>query len=166
MPKRKMKNDLHLRFELQDSERNALDLLAASKAFNNVATGVGSVLTPLSGAMTAIVSAWIAKEGIESLHGAATRLADRMVGEQVRDLTEAYKQSTSNKLDTAKQIIQDAKNEGRDLTEQEQEMVNDLTKKQSLEEYTYERTKFSIVQGFRFFLGLDRPGGPDEIIKF
>jgi len=157
MPKRKMKNDLHLRFELQDSERDALDLLAASKAFNNVASGVGSVLAPFSSVMGTIVAAWIAKEGIEHLHGAATRLADRMVGEQIRDHTQSYRKATSNKLDTAKEIIQEAKNEKRELTEKEQQQVNELTKKQTLEEYTKERTKFSITQGLKFFLGLEGP---------
>jgi len=70
MPKRKPDQVIVHRLELQDKEREALELFVASTSVKNVGIGVGAVALPLGIAVTAfgaVIAAWVAKEGIEEL---------------------------------------------------------------------------------------------------
>jgi hypothetical protein len=46
MPKSKCDQVIGIRLELQDSEREALDVLVASEAVENIGNGLGAVITP------------------------------------------------------------------------------------------------------------------------
>ena len=64
-PKKKTDSLIGYRLELQDKERDALELIAASTAVKNVGEGVGAVIAPFGKVLSAVLAAWIAKEGVE-----------------------------------------------------------------------------------------------------
>lgn len=139
MPKRKMKDDLHFRFELQESERDALQAWTISNSFNNVASGVGSLLMPFSDAFKTIVAAIIAKEGVDWLLDKSTQLATKLWEDEVQAHLGTYQEYRNSFLNRAKDIAQKAHDEGRELTEEEKEIINQ--RPLSLEEWTKSKTK-------------------------
>lgn len=58
----KAKSDRHIthRIELQQTERDAFEMVAASMAVKNIGEGVGSILKPILGASLAGIGAWLA----------------------------------------------------------------------------------------------------------
>ena len=74
MPKAKPTQVIVHRIELQESERTTLDLALAGKfatngisAVGSVLAGVGTMLAPFSGALTALAALWIADRTIEEV---------------------------------------------------------------------------------------------------
>ena len=134
MPKRKMKDDLHFRFELQDSERDALQAWTISNSFNNVASGVGSLLMPFSDAFKTIVAAIIAKEGVDWLLNKSEEVATKLFKYEVDKHLNSYQEYRDSFLDKRKEVAQTAANEGRELTQQEKDYINQ--RPVSLEDYT------------------------------
>ena len=134
MPKRKMKDDLHFRFELQDSERDALQAWTISNSFNNVASGVGSLLMPFSDAFKTIVAAIIAKEGVDWLLNKSEEVATKLFKDEVDKHLNSYQEYRDSFLDKRKEVAQTAANEGRELTQQEKDYINQ--RPVSLEDYT------------------------------
>ena len=65
MPKRPSKSVNGYRVELQDTERSMAEMVTASMAVRNVGQGVGAVLAPFGGVLSAVAAAIIAKEGVE-----------------------------------------------------------------------------------------------------
>lgn len=139
MPKRKMKDDLHFRFELQDSERDALQAWTISNSFNNVASGIGSLLMPFSDAFKTIVAAIIAKEGVDWLLNKSEEVATKLFKDEVEKYVDSYKEYRQSLLDRKKEVAQTAHNEGRELTEKEKEFINQ--RPLSLEEWTKSKAK-------------------------
>jgi len=129
MPKRRSpdKNHHTYRVELQQHERETLDTLAASMSVNNVLSGVGNLLTPFSDVMGVIIAAWIAKEGVDSLHQSATKLATTLWEDDVDEMIEDYKAKQKSYGDRAKAIVQNARDENRELTQEEMDEVNRLS---------------------------------------
>ena len=60
MPKRKPDQVIVHRIELQDSERDSLDMWVASRSFANIGEGVGAVLKPITGMTITGMAALIA----------------------------------------------------------------------------------------------------------
>ena len=139
MPKRKMKDDLHFRFELQDSERDALQAWTISNSFNNVASGVGSLLMPFSDAFKTIVAAIIAKEGVDWLLNKSEEVATKLFKDEVDKHLNSYQEYRDSFLDKRKEVAQTAANEGRELTQQEKDYINQ--RPVSLEDYTKSKAK-------------------------
>lgn len=142
MPKRKMKDDLHFRFELQDSERDALQAWTISNSFNNVASGVGSLLMPFSDAFKTIVAAIIAKEGVDWLLNKSEQIATKLFKDEIDKYVDSYKEYRQSFLDRAKEIATRARDEGRELTDEEKEIINQ--RPLSLEEWTKTKTRQKI----------------------
>jgi hypothetical protein len=74
MPKAKPDKVVVHRIELQKTEREILEAAAMAAGVGNLAKGAGALLTgagaliaPLGGALTAIIAAYVAKEGIEDI---------------------------------------------------------------------------------------------------
>ena len=139
MPKRKMKDDLHFRFELQDSERDALQAWTISNSFNNVASGVGSLLMPFSDAFKTIVAAIIAKEGVDWLLNKSEEVATKLFKDEVDKHLNSYQEYRDSFLDKRKEVAQTAANEGRELTQKEKDYINQ--RPISLEDYTKSKDK-------------------------
>jgi hypothetical protein len=151
LPRRKADKVHSIRLELQQNERDALDIWVASKAIDNIGTGVGQLLMPFSGAISAVMAAWIAKEGAEAVWDAAFGLADRLYGDEVEASIAQYKQAQNTKLDNAKEIVQKAHDEDRPLTEKEQQQVEKLSEKETYEEYQKSRPRTLIENAVRIF---------------
>jgi hypothetical protein len=84
MPKAKPSQVIVHRLELQTTEREALEaalagnfLTNAVSAAGSVLTGLGAVLAPFSGALTAIAGLWIAEKGATALIDAAENTAEQ-----------------------------------------------------------------------------------------
>ena len=73
MPKRRVRNLDGIRIEFNQTERDALEMWAAGSAAGDVLSGVGRILAPFEGAITALTVAWIAEEGIKSILGGAQK---------------------------------------------------------------------------------------------
>lgn len=59
-------DELHgFRLELNNTEREALELLVTSNAVKNVGVGVGAVMKPVLDNLTVILAAVVAKEGFD-----------------------------------------------------------------------------------------------------
>lgn len=71
MPKKKCDNMTGFRFELQDTERNMLELYTASAAVKNIGEGVGAILKPLADNAVALVGLIIAHEGFQFIEDKA-----------------------------------------------------------------------------------------------
>lgn len=149
MPRRKADKVHSIRLELQQNERDALDIWVASKAIDNIGTGIGSLLMPFSGAISAVMAAWIAKEGAEAVWDSALGLANRLYGDEVDASIEQYKQAQNNKLDRAKEIVQKAHDEDRPLTDKEQQQVEKLSQKETYEEYQKAKPRTLIENAVR-----------------
>ena len=134
MPKRKMKNDLHFRFELQDSERDALQAWTISNSFNNVASGIGSLLMPFSDAFKTIVAAIIAKEGVDWLLNKSEEVATKLFKDEVDKHLGSFQEYRNSFLEKRKDLVEAAANEGRELTQEEKDFINQ--RPLSLEDYT------------------------------
>ena len=152
MPKRKADKVHSIRLELQQNERDALDIWVASKAIDNIGTGVGTLLMPFSAAFSTLMAAWIAKEGAEAVWGSYMGVIDRLYGDEVEASVEQYKQAQNNKLSTAKDIVQNAHDEGREMTEKEKQQVEKLSQKQTYEEYQKSKSRTIIETAARFIL--------------
>jgi hypothetical protein len=105
-----------------------------SNSFNNVASGLGSLLMPFSDAFKTIVAAIIAKEGVDWLLNKSEDLARRLFEDEVNNYVDSYKEYRQSMLDRAKGIAQRAHDEGRELTDEEKEIINQ--RPLSLEEWT------------------------------
>ena len=150
---KKPTDKLHgVRIELQQNERDALDIWVASKAIDNIGTGVGTLLMPFSAAFSTLMAAWIAKEGAEVVWNSYMGVLDRVYGDEVEASVEQYKQAQNNKLDNAKDIVQKAHDEGRTMTEKEKQQVEKLSQKQSYEEYQKSKPRTIIETAARFIL--------------
>ena len=83
MPKAKPTQVIVHRLELQQTERDAFEAALAGKFLTNavsatgsILTGMGAVLAPFSGALTAIAGLWIAEKGATALIEAAETTAE------------------------------------------------------------------------------------------
>ena len=129
-----MKNDMHFRFELQESERDALQAWTMSNAFHNITSGTGALLMPFSEAFKTIVAAIIAKEGVEWLFDKSEEIATKLFKDEVDKHLGSYQEYRDSFLDKRKEVAQTAANEGRELTQQEKDYINQ--RPVSLEDYT------------------------------
>ena len=78
MPKAKPDQVVVHRIELQKSERDMLEAAIMVNAVGKVGQAAGALIAPFAGALTAIVAAYIAKEGIEDITGwAANKLGEK-----------------------------------------------------------------------------------------
>jgi len=73
MPKKPVRNLDGIRIELQDTERAAVEMWAAGSAAGDILSGVGSILAPFEGAITALTVAYIAEQGLDALFGPAVQ---------------------------------------------------------------------------------------------
>lgn len=82
MPKKPVKDVQGIRFELQQSERDALEAYMAGSTITGLLNGIGNALMPFSGAITALAAAWIAgeiaDEAKEFLDGIVNKNRDAM----------------------------------------------------------------------------------------
>ena len=78
-PKRKADTVQSIRLELQESEREALDMVAASQSFKNVSQGVGSLIAPILGMSTT---------GMIALTALGLFMIDRSVSDMERQIAE------------------------------------------------------------------------------
>jgi len=69
MPKKPVRNLDGIRIELQDTERAAVEMWAAGSAAGDILSGVGSILAPFEGAITALTVAYIAEQGLDAIFG-------------------------------------------------------------------------------------------------
>lgn len=93
MPKAKPDQLQAIRFELQDAERDTLNMIAASQSFRNVGQGIGAILDPILDNLVSILGFIIAKEGVEWLIEAFDRAEERNqeeIAETETRLYEAY----------------------------------------------------------------------------
>jgi hypothetical protein len=67
MPKAKCDSIQGVRIELQQTERDALQLATAGSAVGDILTGLGNALMPFQGAITAFVAAYLAGEIAEEV---------------------------------------------------------------------------------------------------
>ena len=67
MPKRRVRNLDGIRIELNERERDALDLWSAGQATGSILNGVGAVLLPFAGAIQLLTALWIAEQGVDAL---------------------------------------------------------------------------------------------------
>lgn len=74
------------RFELQKTEREILEASAMAYGVGNILSGVGSLLTPFAGVLSAIAAAYIAKEGV----GAILGWADKKLSEKENAIDDEY----------------------------------------------------------------------------
>lgn len=65
MPKPRPDSVVVHRFDLQPSLKDSLDNYLVGQTVTNGMSAIGGMIAPFSGAIAAIVAAWIAKEGIE-----------------------------------------------------------------------------------------------------
>lgn len=84
MPKAKPDQTIVHRIELQQSERDAMEAALAGRFVTNavgaagqVFTGIGNLLAPFGGALTAIAAAWLAEKGIGEILDAAAAAGER-----------------------------------------------------------------------------------------
>ena len=77
MPKAKPDQLQAIRFELQDAERDTLNMIAAGTTFRNVGQGIGAILDPILDNLVSILGFIIAKEGIEWVLEAFDRAEER-----------------------------------------------------------------------------------------
>ena len=85
MPKAKPTQVIVHRLELQQTERAAFEAALAGKFLTNavsatgsVLTGLGTMLTPFTGALTAIAGLWIAEKGATALIDAAENTVEQV----------------------------------------------------------------------------------------
>jgi hypothetical protein len=95
MPKAKPDSLQSIRFELQEHEREALGMVAASTAFRNVGQGVGAILDPILDNLVSILGFIIAKEGIEWVLEAFDRAEQRNQEEIAAVQTSLYEDYVS-----------------------------------------------------------------------
>ena len=134
-----MKDDLHFRFELQDTERDALQAWTMSNAFNNIASGTGALLMPFSEAFKTIIAAIIAKEGVDWLLNKSTEVATKLFEDEVTKHLGSFQEYRDSFMDRRKEVAQNAANEGRELTQEEKDFINQ--RPLSLEEWTKSKAK-------------------------
>ena len=96
MPKAKPDSLQSIRFELQEHERETLNMVAASTAVRNVGQGVGAILDPILDNLVTILGVIIAKEGIEWLLEAFDRAEERNQEEIAEVQTNLYQQYIQN----------------------------------------------------------------------
>jgi len=96
MPKAKPDQVIVHRVELQETERATLEAALAGRFVTNavsaaggVFTGIGNMLAPLSGALTAVAAAYIAEKGISELMDAAKGLGEQQKQENLDSYTES-----------------------------------------------------------------------------
>jgi len=75
MPRRRVDRLEGLRIEFNQTERDALEMWAAGSAAGDVLSGVGRMLAPFEGAITALVVAYIAEKGIDSFLSTSANLS-------------------------------------------------------------------------------------------
>jgi len=75
MPKKPVRNLDGIRIELQDTERAAVEMWAAGSAAGDILSGLGRVLLPFEGAITALAVAYIAEKGIDAFLSSSVRLS-------------------------------------------------------------------------------------------
>lgn len=95
MPKRKPDQVIVHRIELQEHERDALDMIAATTSVRNLGQGVGAVLAPFGDALALVVGAIIAKEGAEYLWSKGTDFFERTTRSLEEIQMEAWLNSNS-----------------------------------------------------------------------
>ena len=102
MPKAKPTQVILHRLELQETERATIEAALAGKFVTNVVgaagsvfTGIGNMLAPFSGALTAIAAAYIAEKGISGLMDAAKDLGEA----QKQDNLDSYTDSGIARMD-------------------------------------------------------------------
>ena len=134
MPKAKVKETIGYKIQLQETERDALQLWVTSNAIGNVLNGLGQLAMPFSVALSGILTAWIAKEGADKVWKASKEWADKILGDAVRDDIQDYKDYTNNKAKIAKDIAQKASDENRPLTDKEKKIIQ-ASKPESYEVY-------------------------------
>jgi len=74
MPKKPVRNLDGIRIELQDTERAAVEMWAAGSAVGDILSGLGRILLPFEGAITALTVAFIAEKGIDSFISTSANL--------------------------------------------------------------------------------------------
>jgi len=115
MPKAKCDQTIGLRIELQKSERDILEGVALAQGLSGILQGVGSILTPFAGVLSAFAAAYIAKEGVDKiLNWANAKLAEKELA--IDDEYAAY-------LATRQASIDHAESEGRDMSGQRPPMT-------------------------------------------
>lgn len=67
MPKAKPDSVQSIRIELQETERAALEASLMAGGLSNILHGLGAVLLPFQGAITALVAAWLAGEIVDEV---------------------------------------------------------------------------------------------------
>lgn len=92
MPKAKPSSVSNFRIELQETERDALGLLAGSQAFRNIGQGIGAILDPILDNIVEIMAIIIANEGIDWLLGAIERADERYEEEKAENAAMLYQQ--------------------------------------------------------------------------
>ena len=74
MPKRRVDRLDGLRIELNERERDAIDLWSAGQATGSILNGVGAVLLPFAGAIELLTALWIAEQGKDALANATANI--------------------------------------------------------------------------------------------
>jgi len=74
MPRRRPEKLTGLRVELNERERDALDLWSAGQATGSILNGVGAVLLPFAGAIQLLTALWIAEQGKDALANATQKI--------------------------------------------------------------------------------------------
>ena len=86
MPKAKPDKVIVHRIELQKSERDILEAAALAQGVSGILQGVGSIIAPFAGVLSAIAAAYIAKEGV----GAILGWADKKLSEKENAIDDEY----------------------------------------------------------------------------
>lgn len=73
MPKKPTDSLIGLRFELNETERDALRFYTTSASIRNIGVGVGAVAKPVLDNLAVIMAAIVATEGLEAIRESANR---------------------------------------------------------------------------------------------
>lgn len=84
-----------VRVELQQSEREMLEGHVLAASVSNVLGGIGAVLAPFSGAITAFVAAYLAGEIAEEAKEAIDKYLNKQVGRVREGISQTYEQQYS-----------------------------------------------------------------------
>lgn len=77
MPKKPCDSIQGLRIELQQSEREALQMASAAQSIGSIMGGIGALLMPFQGAFTAFMTAWLAGEIADEVKEALDNIIQR-----------------------------------------------------------------------------------------
>lgn len=95
MPKRAADSVNSIRIELQETERAALEASLTAGGIANLLHGIGAVLLPFQGAITAYVTAWLAGEIAEEAKEALDKIVRRNRESMSSSANEQYQAITA-----------------------------------------------------------------------